>query len=32
MILFKGGEMKERKGGFMTAKMLREWIEPYLQT
>ncbi|MDP6573692.1 MAG: thioredoxin family protein [Rhodospirillales bacterium] len=32
MILFKDGEMKERKGGFMTAKMLREWIEPYLQT
>ncbi len=31
MILFKDGEMKDRKGGFMTAKMLREWIEPYLQ-
>ena len=31
MILFKDGEMKERKAGFMTAKMLREWIEPYLQ-
>jgi len=32
MILFKDGEMKARKGGFMTAKVMREWIEPYLQT
>ncbi len=31
MILFKDGEIAARKGGFMTAKMLREWIEPYLQ-
>ena len=30
MILFHKGEMKDRKGGFMTAKMLRDWVEPHL--
>lgn len=30
MILFKDGEMKDRKSGFLTAQKLREWIEPYL--
>ena len=31
MILFKGGEVKDRKGGFLTMKMLRDWVEPHVQ-
>lgn len=30
VILFQGGEAKDRRSGFMTAQKLREWIGPYL--
>ena len=30
MILFKDGVAAERRTGFMTARMLREWLGPHL--
>ena len=30
LILFQNGEEVDRRAGFQTAKMLRDWIEPHL--
>ena len=30
LMLFEGGELKDRKSGFMTALMLREWVKAFL--
>ena len=30
LMLFRGGELKDRKSGFMTALMLREWVKAFL--
>jgi thioredoxin 1 len=31
LMIFQDGELKERKSGFMTAMMLREWIGPFVK-
>lgn len=31
LILFKDSEIQDRKTGFMTAAMLRDWVRPFLQ-
>ncbi|NIR29355.1 MAG: thioredoxin family protein [Gammaproteobacteria bacterium] len=30
LILFRGGRLVDRKSGFMTATMLRQWVEPHV--
>jgi len=30
LLLFQGGRLVERKSGFMTTTMLRQWLEPYI--
>lgn len=30
LILFKDSEIQDRKTGFMTAAMLRDWVRPFL--
>lgn len=30
LMLFQDGELKDRKSGFMTALMLREWVKAFL--
>ena len=30
LMLFQDGELKDRKSGFMTALMLREWVNAFL--
>lgn len=30
MLLFKGGNLLDRKSGFLPARSLREWVNPHL--
>ena len=30
LLLIQGGDVKDRKTGFMTAAMLRDWVRPHL--
>jgi thioredoxin-like negative regulator of GroEL len=30
VLLFKDGALADRKGGFMTTTMLKDWVRPFL--
>lgn len=32
LLLFKGGDLLDRKSGFVPARSLREWVNPHLES